>query len=127
MIFSGSRSFIPSFLGIRRFAFSFSIVQIYVALRFVIERNSMSSYSSNHSSGANASFSTPSRSYLLNIHTREVILVSRSSELINSLQSVIHSVIENVEDLPLHSDIKAAILDTEYARLGIVDLLTCLA
>lgn len=52
------------------------------------------------------------------IYTQEVILISRSSELIRSLQSIIHSVVQTIEDLPLHSDIKAAILDTEYARLG---------
>jgi hypothetical protein len=48
----------------------------------------------------------------------EIILISRSSELIHSLQTIIHCVVENVEDLPLHPDVKAAVLDTEYARLG---------
>jgi hypothetical protein len=52
------------------------------------------------------------------LSNQEVILVSRSPQLIQSLQSIIHCVVQNVEDLPLHADIKAAVLDTEYARLG---------
>jgi hypothetical protein len=48
----------------------------------------------------------------------EIVLISRSPELIHNLQTIIHCVIENVEDLPLHPDVKAAVLDTEYARLG---------
>jgi hypothetical protein len=58
------------------------------------------------------------QNYSQSNHFHEVILVSKSPKLIEDLQTIIHAVIQNVEDLPLYSDIKAAVLDTEYARLG---------
>ena len=47
-----------------------------------------------------------------------ILLITRSQALALELQSVVHSIIESVEDLPLQSDVKAVVLGAEYARLG---------
>jgi hypothetical protein len=77
-------------------------------------------YNSFESSGRPSSSNQHNHSprKLSNHNPHEVILISRSENLAFSLSRIMHCVVHSVDDLPLHSDIRAAVLDAEYARIG---------
>ena len=68
--------------------------------------NSRGCYERSPASAASSSFPPNSET---------IILITRSSELMQALSEVVHHVESSVEDLPVHSDLKAVILDPDFA------------
>lgn len=47
-----------------------------------------------------------------------ILLVTKSMELIQKLNGITNNIVQSVEDLPMHCQLKSVMLDAEYAKLG---------